>query len=492
MQYDLIIVGAGPAGIATAEYFINSSKKVLIIESGNDNTIKNYNSKKDKINGHFKINFKNERKRAFFGTTALWKKSGVGGTFWEFDYLDFEKDKHLKWGISFTDLKKSYSEAWNYLNIKKVEEKSFPKIKNNRWKDLIKKYNIKSASTYYTFGSNYNNFISGKKKELLNSKNIKFLYNTTLENIILNNKKNKVDRLIIIENNKKYSVFCKDIVLASGCFENNKILFDLKNKNNLNLKAIGKYLTFHPSKSIGKINLENNKYFNQKDLKELEKVFILKNINQKNLDKFNYGISINPEFNNNYIRKSIIRKIYIIKNSFFGINIKTFISYLVPFITNLDFLEYLSYKIKNYFTKIKKIDVAIVFEHLPNRSNCLVVNKKNHSLNIKSYLSKKNLKYLEDIIKINQLIFKDVYPNFQSKKINIDNLSFETNNHHHGGTVIGSGDKGVVNENLKVNNINNLYVAGSSVFPNSSIYNPTLTIIAISLRLSKYLFLKKV
>ena len=43
------------------------------------------------------------------------------------------------------------------------------------------------------------------------------------------------------------------------------------------------------------------------------------------------------------------------------------------------------------------------------------------------------------------------------------------NNHHHGGTVIGRGDKGVVNENLKVNNINNLYVAGSSVFPNSSI-----------------------
>ena len=46
MQYDLIIIGAGPAGIATAEYFINSSKKVLIIESGNDNTIKNYYSKK--------------------------------------------------------------------------------------------------------------------------------------------------------------------------------------------------------------------------------------------------------------------------------------------------------------------------------------------------------------------------------------------------------------------------------------------------------------
>ena len=106
-------------------------------------------------------------------------------------------------------------------------------------------------------------------------------------------------------------------------------------------------------------------------------------------------------------------------------------------------------------------------------------------------MSKKNLKYLENIIKKNQLIFKDIYPNFQSENIKLNNLSFDTNNHHHGGTVIDIGNKGVVDKNLKVNNIKNLYVTGSSVFPNSSIYNPTLTIIAISLRLSRYLFLKK-
>ena len=41
MQYELIIIGSGPAGIATAEYFINSDKKVLIIESGNENKILN-------------------------------------------------------------------------------------------------------------------------------------------------------------------------------------------------------------------------------------------------------------------------------------------------------------------------------------------------------------------------------------------------------------------------------------------------------------------
>ena len=95
---------------------------------------------------------------------------------------------------------------------------------------------------------------------------------------------------------------------------------------------------------------------------------------------------------------------------------------------------------------------------------------------------------LKNIILDNQLIIKDIYQSFKSKNINLNNLNFDTNNHHHGGTIIGKRNKGVVNENLKVNNIKNLYVTGSSVFPN--IYNPTLSIIAISLRLSKHLFFK--
>ena len=100
MQYDLIIIGAGPAGIATAEYFINSSKKVLIIESGNIEKIQNYDSKNDDLLGDFSIDFEEERKRAFFGTTSLWRKSGVGGTFWEFDFNDFQKKDFLKWDIN--------------------------------------------------------------------------------------------------------------------------------------------------------------------------------------------------------------------------------------------------------------------------------------------------------------------------------------------------------------------------------------------------------
>ena len=44
--------------------------------------------------------------------------------------------------------------------------------------------------------------------------------------------------------------------------------------------------------------------------------------------------------------------------------------------------------------------------------------------------------------------------------------------------------RGVVNADCRVHGIGNLYVAGSSVFPTSGSANPTLTIVALALRMA--------
>ena len=49
---------------------------------------------------------------------------------------------------------------------------------------------------------------------------------------------------------------------------------------------------------------------------------------------------------------------------------------------------------------------------------------------------------------------------------------------------------GVVDHNCQVHNVDNLFIAGSSVFPTSGSANPTYTIAALTLRLSKYLRVK--
>jgi choline dehydrogenase-like flavoprotein len=61
--------------------------------------------------------------------------------------------------------------------------------------------------------------------------------------------------------------------------------------------------------------------------------------------------------------------------------------------------------------------------------------------------------------------------------------------HHHMGTTRMSADpkRGVVDPHCQVHGMENLYVAGSSVFATSGAVNPTLTIIALTLRLADHL-----
>jgi choline dehydrogenase-like flavoprotein len=61
--------------------------------------------------------------------------------------------------------------------------------------------------------------------------------------------------------------------------------------------------------------------------------------------------------------------------------------------------------------------------------------------------------------------------------------------HHHMGTARMSDDptQGVVDRDCRVHGTDNLYVAGSAVFPTSGYVNPTLTIVTLTLRLADHL-----
>jgi choline dehydrogenase-like flavoprotein len=62
-------------------------------------------------------------------------------------------------------------------------------------------------------------------------------------------------------------------------------------------------------------------------------------------------------------------------------------------------------------------------------------------------------------------------------------------NQHHIGTTRMHKDprSGVVDENCRIHGVANLYVAGSSVFPTEGIANPTLTIVALAVRLAEHI-----
>ena len=75
-------------------------------------------------------------------------------------------------------------------------------------------------------------------------------------------------------------------------------------------------------------------------------------------------------------------------------------------------------------------------------------------------------------------------------KVTVDaSQGVDPNAHHHAGTTrmsSGSGD-GVVDPDGRVHGVTNLYVAGASVFPTSGFANPTLTLVALAIRLADHL-----
>jgi choline dehydrogenase-like flavoprotein len=73
--------------------------------------------------------------------------------------------------------------------------------------------------------------------------------------------------------------------------------------------------------------------------------------------------------------------------------------------------------------------------------------------------------------------------------VSVPGVALDPNAHHHMGTTRMHRDprRGVVNENARVHGLANLFVAGSSLFPTGGVANPTLTIVALALRLADQL-----
>jgi choline dehydrogenase-like flavoprotein len=75
-----------------------------------------------------------------------------------------------------------------------------------------------------------------------------------------------------------------------------------------------------------------------------------------------------------------------------------------------------------------------------------------------------------------------------SEKKLFDSILPSLGSHHMGTTRMSNDEKnGVVDKNCKIFGIDNLFVAGSSVFATGSCVNPTYTIVALAIRLADHL-----
>ena len=452
-----VIIGAGPAGITLAIELEKKGIKSLIIEAGDKfMTEKSQNLYKGNFFGENYFELHEARLRCLGGSSGHW-----GGNCMPLDISDIEN-----WPINYNDLYLNNLQIHRILNLE-IEQK------------FQEDQNILNGYKLINFKQSDVNFGIKFEEVLTNNKKIFIILNSPLieiKNDIKN--KNKVSQIQLLINNKKKNIKIKNLILACGGIENSRILLWSREKNNIGVLKnlpIGSYWSDHPGGPVGQLLTSENKY-------------------KKNFDKKIFQPNLE------YIKKNKLNnfRLRFVKVSQPKNSIKRSIKKLLCFYPNL------GKKILENFETNKSLYcnyyISFSAEQKPKKSNRIFLSSKKDELGIPVVSIQWDIG--DDVYNTIKFALDDI--GFQlinnnlgriGMDLNLINKVFKNNKeiiyanyHHMGGTIMGEDSKtSVVDPNLKVHGMENLYIAGSSVFPSTGHANPTYTIVALSIRLAEYL-----
>ena len=452
-KYPVIIIGSGPAGISLALELEKKNIRSVIIEAGKEvyDDVSQLNFK-GHVAGDQLTDISESRLRQFGGTSGTW-----GG--W---CKPLSKHDYNKWGFDFKNINDYQDKACKILDIKN----SFKEAKLN------------SSANQIEFQYSSVRFNEKYYEHLKKSKKILLILNTQLSHFIGNNK--KITSAICINKKKRVTLHSKKFILCCGGIENSRILLlsQKKNKDLFNQKIpIGKYWMTHYwiLAGIGLIDKENlKKFMGQKYLKYDGPIHIASNdLETNNNDTLQNSIYMT--FNKDKkIYKEIIKELLCVAPKY-GKKIAALI-----------FNK--SFKCGNIFMHIEEKPIyenSIILDSNRKDFNKILLSKINYKSSIQA---KKDAKlFLEELAILfssNDLGRLAMTENLHKLK-NFENLG---NFHHMGGTRMGTKiDDSVVDQNLKVHEIDNLFISGSSIFRTSTYKNPTFSIIQFSLRLADHI-----
>jgi hypothetical protein len=429
-DYDAIVIGAGPAGLAAVSQLIFEGKKSILINATT-------------ANGH-----------------------GIGGLAneWHYQCAEFEEidlegsDNFSAWPISYAEYRKYTEKAKKILGIE---------ININN--EVSKKYN--NFSQLNLSVDEVETIISEKQKwEVIFASTLQSplltVYNGLVSKI---NHDNQIISSIILNGKEQIVKKSSKIYLAAGCVGNTEIL-SRSNFPDLNKSTTySKYLADHPMfENIYLKGGKRTKFYKLFEDKKIEGTILLKKRKYRvRKSGKNIGVFEIRHFFTNRSIDNTSRKLLL--SEYIKLSINKCGSLLFGIII--------------FRPLLTKVWLQLAQE-LNSESQIIV---GDNYTSILWNLSEKDLENYFEIIKAVELLTKNIgFSLYYSKTVETvkDLAGTALPAFHLSGTTRMSKNAtdGVVDENCKLLKIENCYLLGSSVFTTAGWVNPTLTIMALSIR----------
>ncbi len=462
-QADICIVGSGAAGITMARELTRSKLRVILLEAGTTEWTEASQEiyKSSSVTTNPPQVMDNDfpswsRLRYFGGSTNHW-----GGWSRPFEEYDFTKRPWIPlsgWPVSLADLKSYYARAATYLqllNFDQDEEAARPD-----------RFGITTREFHYSpptrFGTEYG-------PELFAAPNIEVILNASA--VRFDTQNDQVQSVLVKNAKTEFTIQAKSFVLASGGFENPRLLLNSDHQRGAGLGnssgMVGRCFMEHPHATVGMfVNVEGEEW----------------------LKPFHFGanneplriLTTTPEFQArhqvlNYSCQLDIRKTPVADPQE-GLNFTQF-SYGKP-------------------AAVNHLRLYTRSEMLPDPKNRIELSNERDALGLRRFHMHMNFGRtdLRTVVKSTEAVIASLSAQALGRgKIVLERDDLWSTDlgpgcHHMGTTRMSENPReGVVDRDCKVHDLNNLYLAGSSVFATGGFANPTFTLVALALRLTDHL-----
>lgn len=509
---DICIIGAGPAGITLALELASSGKNIIVLEGGGaepETTSQSLYAGESTGQKYFPLNA--TRLRALGGSTGHW--SGWCGPLNEMDFQRRDWIPHSGWPITLDDVNPYYEAAQRYCSL---SSKGF---RAQDWADEYDEFPAFNENNllarFWQFSSPPLNFGKAYFNDLEKLENVTVYTHANATNLNLNEQGDTLSTASISSFSGKAGVVTARIfILACGGIENPRLLLASNNVNpsgvGNDMDLVGRFFMDHVEVESAKISqfdadqMVKLKRLTTQNSHEIGIAFCASETKQKSMRIGNGAAFIAaPSLStSNGWTSFISMRDQLLARNFSSDIIKNIGRIIVDFDTAAAVLA-LRLKGKTTATRIVSkgsIDLISICEQVPNRDSRVMLSEQKDpfgnpqaSLHWQlDALDKNTIKHTMQLIAVEMSRL-----DLGRVKI-LDWLGDPASNnwpkgvrggHHHMGTtrMSESPDTGVVDKDCKVHQIDNLYIAGSSIFSTGGYVNPTLSIVAFSVRLAEHL-----